>query len=78
MVRPEVALMAGLITWTGGSRPPRRARGDIFFRALRHRLWRDQATLYRGVWGDLPRDVARIFWKRASYDAWANTRRRGE
>jgi hypothetical protein len=64
--------------WTGGSRPPVHARQSALYRVIRHRLFREQCETYHGFWGDLPIDVARIFWTRANYDAWASVRTEGE
>ena len=60
--------------WTGGS-PPRPlasiSLAELFDVGL---LYAEQCQVYREAWGDVPEDVARIFWGRARHDAHATHR----
>lgn len=72
--------MRTIHAWTGGSRPKPLAQIDQSERTLVRALFRDQMRVMREYWGDylgLNRsiwDTARIFWKRARYDAHATIR----
>lgn len=68
------------IAWTGGDVP---RRGIVlsdttfakWYRYIRHLYFREQLDTWREYWGDLPKqDTNRIFWNRASLDAWATLR----
>lgn len=65
--------------WMGGSRPrpllelSRDEREYVIY------LFRFQVWTWTNYWNDpLPLDLARIFWKRACYDAHATYRNQGE
>lgn len=67
-------LLANRRAWTGGDTPPR-----VWGNANRRRDWhlvrvvwfREQIREWAGFWREpVPLCVARIFWNRASLDAW--------
>lgn len=56
------------IAWTGGERPGKPSQVG---RAMRTSLFREQLSCWIAANGSLPDlDTARIFWRRASADAW--------
>lgn len=67
------------VAWTGGESPPKRCR-DSLYRATRSAYFREQVADSGGLdlWacaGTSPLERARIFWNRASGDAWATVSR---
>lgn len=64
--------------WTGGSRP--RPLRDLPFgeRQYVSYLFRQQVRTWSTYWfAPVPGDIARIFWRRARYDAHATYRNEG-
>jgi hypothetical protein len=76
MSRPLTALAAAIPrrAWTGGSAPRKFLQCCELERTLRRQLFREQSRMYADYWGDLPLDVARIFYGRAAADAHATVR----
>lgn len=73
-IRPSSHIRA----WTGGSPPPAHARRDIFFRSIRHVLFREAAETFVAYWQGMTLEAARLHWSSATHDAWATVRRKGE
>ncbi|MDE2097479.1 MAG: hypothetical protein KGL39_09560 [Patescibacteria group bacterium] len=63
-----------LHAWTGGSSAANFLDCRPIERDLRTVLFRQQCAEYRAFWHDLPRDVCRIFYRRAAADAHATMR----
>ncbi len=66
-------------TWTGGSTPTKEDKQSSAFRTLRKTLFRVQVANCGGLdlWKDAGTSAlerARIFWNRATLDAWASIR----
>lgn len=67
------------IAWTGGSRPRPLLELTKGERTYVSYLFRQQMSTWLDFWfAPMPLDVARIFWKRARYDAHATYRNQGE
>lgn len=65
----------GIVAWMGGSRPKPITECSADEVALVSLLFREQFKTWHDYWKDYPsRDVARIFWNRARYDAHATMR----
>lgn len=63
------------VAWTGGSSPTQADIADPTFRRIRSAYFQEQLADWNSGWGDLPNlDTCRIFWGRATYDAWATVR----
>jgi len=61
-------------TWMGGSRP--RPINQVTGAERRYitTLFKEQCRIFRNFWGDLPKDMRRLFFNRARYDAHATFR----
>lgn len=66
------------VAWMGGSRPNQLSTVSPAEAAKCRELFQEQATIYIQAWGNLPPEIARLFWKRARYDAHASARAAGE
>ena len=63
------------ITWMGGSRPRPLLELSQYERLYVTYLFRQQVRTWSTYWfAPVPGDIARIFWKRARYDAHATYR----
>lgn len=69
---------APTVAWTGGSAPCLRylyAYQLADFKIVRSRMFREQVRAWAGYWlVPMPLDIARIFWNRATHNAWATAR----
>ena len=75
-VHPSVHGIPERRAWTGGDTPQRAVvladtpTGRLYRYVRRVFFW-EQLRDWRSFWGDMPNlDTARIFWTRASLDAW--------
>lgn len=58
------------VAWTGGDRPPKHFKAEPYL-AKRKELFRSQLNDWVNYWGGVPAiSIVRIFWRRATYDAW--------
>jgi hypothetical protein len=65
--------------WMGGSRPHPLSELSQDEREYASYLFRQQMRTWSTYWfAPVPGDIARIFWKRARYDAHATYRNEGE
>ncbi len=69
------------VAWSGGDVPPVAAKDDREFRQVRSYFFQSQLVECGGLdlWkcaGTSSMERARIFWKRASYDAWRTIQRK--
>lgn len=63
-----------IVAWMGGSPPDPYNQISRQEKLLVRDLFRDQCRVYIAYWGDLPKDMRRLFWNRARYDAHATLR----
>lgn len=64
-----------ILAWMGGFRPLPYPEISQEEKALVSILFREQCEIYSCYWGDLPKDMRRLFWNRARYDAHATFRK---
>ena len=65
------------VAWTEGSSPTALSTICDEERKIVSFFFRDQVTTWTSYWNEpIPRDICRIFWRRARYDAHATMRHR--